>query len=210
MALDPRLPDAPYTLGVVLWQTGRRDEAAERFRTALALNPDLVDAHYMLGTVLRQQGRREEALAQFREAIRLMPTLAEAHLSLGQLLQQQDDREGAAAAFAEAGRLNKRKADAQASTFALGVARGKIEQGDLAGAEAQIREALALAGDNFEAHYELARLLERRGRHAEARKHFDEAYRLAPYLRPAEQQKPAATGPSRRPAPKGPADRPPR
>jgi len=157
----------------------------------------------MLGTVLRQQRRPEDALAQFREAVRLMPTLAEAHLSLGQVLQQQGDQPAAAAAFAEAERLNRRKADAQASTLAVGAARTLLQRGNLAAAGAKLREALALADDNFEAHYELGRLLERLGKRDEARRHFEEAYRLAPYLRPPPGQRAAGTAhppmpPSRR------------
>ena len=56
MALDPTLPDPPFTLGVVLWQTGRADEALQQFRAALARKPDDADALYMIGTVLKQQG----------------------------------------------------------------------------------------------------------------------------------------------------------
>ena len=33
--LDASLPDAPFTLGVVLWQTGRFGEAASAFREAI-------------------------------------------------------------------------------------------------------------------------------------------------------------------------------
>ena len=60
IALDPQsqLPEAPYTLGVTLWQIGRAEDAATAFRAALAARTDYAEAHYMLGTVLRQQGGR--------------------------------------------------------------------------------------------------------------------------------------------------------
>jgi Flp pilus assembly protein TadD len=105
-------------------------------------------------------------------------------LSLGQLLKQTGDAKGAAAAFAEAERLNQRKADAQASTFAVGVGREKLKAGDVAGAIERFREAIRMAPDNPQAHFQLALALERSGARAQARVHFAEARRLAPYLQP--------------------------
>jgi Flp pilus assembly protein TadD len=143
----------------------------------------------MLGTVLRQQGEKAAALAEFRATIKYRPASAEAHLSLGQMLIQAGDKDGAAAAFAEAERLNAQKANAQASTFAVGVGLEKAKAADLVGAIAQFREAIRLAPDNPRAHYHLALALQQQGADAEAKAHFAEASRLAPYLTP-----PAETG----------------
>ncbi|HEY2942427.1 MAG TPA: tetratricopeptide repeat protein, partial [Vicinamibacteria bacterium] len=112
------------------------------------------------------------------------PTSAEGYLSFGQLLQQKGDAAGAAAAFAEAERLNRKKADAQAATFAVGVGLERRKAGDLDGAIERFREAVRLAPDHPEAHYQLALALQARGALAEARTHFEEARRLAPHLRP--------------------------
>jgi Flp pilus assembly protein TadD len=60
----------------------------------------------------------------------------------------------------------------------------RLKTNDLAGAIDQFREAVRLAPDNPQAHYQLALALRRKGAVAEARTHFDEAKRLAPYLRP--------------------------
>jgi Flp pilus assembly protein TadD len=59
----------------------------------------------------------------------------------------------------------------------------KLKTGNRDGAIERFREALALAADNPHAHYQLALAL---GRSApdEARRHFEDARRLAPYLRP--------------------------
>ena len=84
----------------------------------------------------------------------------------------------------EAERLNRKKADEQASTFAVGVGLEKLKTGDLAGAVAKLREAVRLAPDNAQAHYQLGLALQQTGARAEARTHFAEAQRLAPYLRP--------------------------
>ena len=138
----------------------------------------------MLGTVLKQQGELDAAHAEFRRTIELQPASAEAYISLGQTLQQQGSGGAAAAAFEQARALNQRKADAQASTFAVSVGNRLLKGGDVAGAIAQYREAVGLAADNPQAHYQLAAALARRGARQEAQREFEEARRLAPYLRP--------------------------
>jgi tetratricopeptide (TPR) repeat protein len=168
---------------VLLWQTGRMDEAQASFEEAVRRNGRYADAHYMLGTVLKQKGEWDKAIAELRTAIGLRADLTEAHQSLAQLLQQRGDTEGAKLAQAEADRLNQRKADAQASAFAVSVGRQRLEAGDRAGAIDRFREALRLANDNAEAHFALALALEQAGATAEARRHFAEARKLAPHLR---------------------------
>ena len=185
-ALDPRLHDAPFTLGVVLWQTGRAAEAETSFRDAIARAPQSADAHYMLGTVLKQLDRSDDAIAEMRAAIAARPDLAEAHQSLAQLWRQKGEHARADAAQAEADRLNRHKADQQASAFALSVGRQKLTTGDRPAAIAQFREAIRLAPENAQAHYALARALEETGAVAEARRHFEQAKKLAPNLRQSE------------------------
>ena len=184
VALDASLPEPPYTLAVVLWQTGRPEDAVPLLRTAVARKPDYADAHYVLGTVLKQLGRSDEALSEFRETIRHQPSSAEAHLSLGQLLQQKKLTSEAAAAFAEAQRLTRMKADAQAATFAVGVGLKRMKDKDTAGAIERFREAVRLAPDYPEAHYQLALALQASGARTEAQRQFAEAHRLAPHLKP--------------------------
>jgi Flp pilus assembly protein TadD len=188
-ALPASPPEAPFTLGVLLWQTGRGAEAEPWFREAVARRPESADAHYMLATVLRQTGKPDEALTELRAAIGLRADLIEAHQSLAQLLTQRGDEEGARRAQAEADRLTRRKADAQASAFALSVGRQKLKNGDRAGAIAQFREALRLADDNADAHYALAQALTQAGAVAEARKHFEMAKKLAPHAPSSESGK---------------------
>ena len=62
------------------------------------------------------------------------------------------------------------------------------KSGDYAGAITRFREALALADDNPQAHYQLALALRKTGATEEARRHFEAANKLAPYLRPPADQ----------------------
>jgi tetratricopeptide (TPR) repeat protein len=176
--LDPSLPDAHYTLGVVLWQTGRAPEAIECFRAAADRKPDYAEAHYMAGTILKQQRNCRDAIVEFRKTIGYQPDLAEAWLSLGQCLRQASDP-AADAALAKAAELNKRKADSQAATFAFNAGLEKLKANDLAGAIERFREAVRLAPTMANAHRQLALALENTGNKEEARTHFAEARRLA-------------------------------
>jgi Flp pilus assembly protein TadD len=183
MGLDPALPEAPFTLGVVLWQTGRADEAVPLFKEALARRPPYADAHYMLGTIFKQRGDLDAALQEFRETIRLNPGSAEAHTSLGQALNAVRDPSGAAAALAEAERLTRLKADGQASVFAVNAGVERLKRADVAAAIARFREAVRLAPDNAEAHYQLAMALRRTGALEESRRELQTARRLSPLLK---------------------------
>jgi Flp pilus assembly protein TadD len=76
------------------------------------------------------------------------------------------------------------KADSQASVFAVNAGLEQLRRSDVAAALEKFREAVRLDPKNPQAHYQLAIALRRRGSLAESRKEFDEARRLAPYLRP--------------------------
>jgi len=58
-----------------------------------------------------------------------------------------------------------------------------MTRGQLQPAIAKFREAVRLAPDNPQAHYQLALALRSAGAAADARAEFAEAIRLAPYLR---------------------------
>ena len=136
----------------------------------------------MLGTILRQQGRAADAVAEFRRTIALEPRTAEAHLSLGQMLERSGDTAGASAALAEAERLNALKASEQAAAFALSRGSEKLRQGEVRAAITELKDAVRQAPTLARAHYQLALALRRQGAAADARAHFAEARRLAPWI----------------------------
>ena len=80
-------------------------------------------------------------------------------------------------------RLNKLKADAQASVFAVNAGVERMKRDDLAGAIARFREAVRLAPDNAQAHYQLAIALRRTGALEQSRREFQIASRLSPFLK---------------------------
>ena len=59
---------------------------------------------------------------------------------------------------------------------------------NLAAAIAQFREAVSLAPDNAQAHYQLAIALRRRGALEQSRREFQIARRLSPLLKPPDSE----------------------
>jgi tetratricopeptide (TPR) repeat protein len=88
-ALDPKLAQARFNLGVYFSEKGLLDEAIAHTRAALALDPGSVGAHFNLGYFLHTRGRLDEAEREYREALRLDPNAANARLNLGILLRSQ-------------------------------------------------------------------------------------------------------------------------
>ena len=74
----PELPQAHYSLGVLLQEEGRHREAADRFAAALRSRSSYTEARLRLADSLRRSGDPEGALAQYRQASRMNPDLVEA------------------------------------------------------------------------------------------------------------------------------------
>ena len=72
-------------LGAVFGVTGRKSEAEDVNRKAVALSPEDAAAHNNLGITLQELGKLNEAETSYRQAIALNPDFAEAHYNLGSL-----------------------------------------------------------------------------------------------------------------------------
>ncbi len=68
-------------------KAGRKDEALEQLKEAIARKPDYATAHSNLGVLLYDLKRYDEAEKKYREAIRANPDYAKAHYNLGILLK---------------------------------------------------------------------------------------------------------------------------
>lgn len=71
--LNPHDADAQVQLGLIYQARRQYDQAAERFRNALAIDPEEPEAHLQLGRILRDKGRFEEALPHFQAVARTQP-----------------------------------------------------------------------------------------------------------------------------------------
>ena len=78
------------SLGAVLGQAGRTEEAVKHFEDALRIEPDYGEAHYNLGLALGQEGKLQGAIQQFERALLIKPDDFGAHYNLGIALEQAD------------------------------------------------------------------------------------------------------------------------
>jgi Flp pilus assembly protein TadD len=69
----PDNADPALSLGLLLAELGRIDEAAEQLLRAAALRPDAARIHFNLGLVLQQLGRLDQATAPLSRAAELAP-----------------------------------------------------------------------------------------------------------------------------------------
>lgn len=164
-------PQGWFSLGNVLQVQGRLSEAVDCYQQVLALKPDSVAVLNNLGYTLQQQGKWEEAMTHYQQALALQPNCVEAEVNVGNAL------------FAQ-GQLSPEKQSQYATTnYNLGVNRQK--QGDLTGAVAYYRQAIAMQPDLLDAHYQLGVIQQSQGELEEAIVSCQNATRLNPNFGPA-------------------------
>jgi tetratricopeptide (TPR) repeat protein/SAM-dependent methyltransferase len=175
LAADSRHADSLHLLGVIAYQVGHHDLAADLINRAIAINANDAVYHSNLSNALKGQGRLDEAVACCRRAIDLKPDFAEAHNNLGNALKDQGRLDDAVACYRQALVLKPNFAEVHNNL-------GKTlkDQGRLDDAVACYRQALMLKPDYAEAHNDLGIALKDQGK-------LDEAvacYRQALVLKP--------------------------
>jgi tetratricopeptide (TPR) repeat protein len=85
---SPGWVEPHLNLGILLYEQGDLERAAERFRRAVALAPDSPLAHFNLGCVLDELKQFEAARQHLREAVRLKLDYADAHYNLARVCDQ--------------------------------------------------------------------------------------------------------------------------
>jgi len=90
LEIDPHMTDAHRALGSIYDQQGRKQEAEQEFKTALAdrAYPAPEKIHLNLGMLYSSQGRNEEAVAAFRTAVGINPKYYRGHFELASILDR--------------------------------------------------------------------------------------------------------------------------
>jgi Flp pilus assembly protein TadD len=91
LALSPQTVEIHNSLGGVLVDLGRLEDAMNRCREALAVDPNCALSHNTLGVALQGMGRPDLAASAYRDAIRLDPEMIEAKTNLAMALLLQGD-----------------------------------------------------------------------------------------------------------------------
>ena len=102
LAADPRHLDALQLLGVIEYQKGRFELAAELLQLAVNMAPDEPGLLCNLGLALQQLGRSEQALACLERALVLKPDSVEALNNRGNVLRELKRMDEAAASYQQA------------------------------------------------------------------------------------------------------------
>lgn len=201
-------PRAHLSIGYLLGQQGRFDEAEKCYREALRMNDGLAEAQNNLGHILHRRGQIDEAIVCYRKAIAAWGGFADAHRNLGWALLQKGmvaqaeeelhkaievrplsaaGYESLAQAYENWGRQNDameqyaRAIELRPSLVSLlGMGRLYAARDDLPEAVRYLRRAVNLDANSADAQAELGAALARQQRYAEAREPLERAAALRP------------------------------
>jgi len=94
--------DALFTLGVILSEQGRHEEAIDAYRQSVALNAEDAELCFNLGTKLGETGKTEEEMDMYDKATRANPNFGAAWLNWGTSLGESGNLDDAEAKFIQA------------------------------------------------------------------------------------------------------------
>lgn len=171
-------------LGLVHWENGRFDTAAQTFAAALSLMPEDPDLWRDLASVYGASDRDEEALAAIRMSLELDPQSAQSWQTLAGVADRLDDVETAEDAYRRTIDLNPKAAAAH-----LGLGLLLFRRKHYAEALAAVRASVDLDPVNGLAHFALGHLSFIASDFAGCASAFDEAVRLTLPLDPLTRQK---------------------
>jgi tetratricopeptide (TPR) repeat protein len=153
--------EAHYKLGTILEWIGYQEEAEASFRAAIDADPSLAEAHGNLGTLLASAQRYPEAATYFRQYVAQRPNsvegliaLGDSLIAMGHLLNSKDCIDEADTYFRKAIDLEPKQPAAHTS---LGLS--LMERGQFAEAKASYNQALSLAPERPEIHFNLSQVL---------------------------------------------------
>jgi Flp pilus assembly protein TadD len=178
VTLDPESPEAHHALGAFYEEQGRNDEALEHYLAALDLGLPNSALGLHAGRMLYRGGRASDAVVVLERAAASAPDsgLVQAELAAALRAAGRPDR-----ALEAYGRALELESEARSRAL-LFFHRASLlaDARRSASAEADLREAIALAPDLAEAHLNLGTLCARRGDLAAALPHLGRAVELAP------------------------------
>jgi tetratricopeptide (TPR) repeat protein len=175
LAIKPQFGTAWLGLSQLYEDMGRKDEAAECFRSALTNRLNTADYLATLARVCLSRQWFEAAVTNFAEAVELSPSDPGLLMEAGRSLAVLGRHAEAAQRYAEAIQIEP---DLAQPHLQLGVELGRLERP--AEAEREFREALRLMPDALEARRNLGIALYKQDKLAEALQQFEEVLQRSP------------------------------
>jgi Flp pilus assembly protein TadD len=166
---------AHASLGILLADEDRRDEAIPHLRAAVAGEPDFTEVHRALGRLLMESGDTSGAASHLREVVRLDPGSAVARSQLGLALAAAGQLDDGLSALEQAVLMAPSDPEVQNN---LGATLAQAER--FADAIPHFERATRVRPDFELAHFNLALALAKLGRLSEAAQEFAAVLRINP------------------------------
>ncbi|MCC7306448.1 MAG: tetratricopeptide repeat protein [Acidobacteria bacterium] len=127
LRLEPLNPFANYAMGLIFYELGQHEEAADSFSKAGSDDPRLKYAHYYLAMSESRRGKSSKAIAILRELTAKYPSEFEFHRQLGSLLSQADMPVDAETVYARANELRSGDVDVLVGLAMARMSQAKFE-----------------------------------------------------------------------------------
>lgn len=172
-----RAADALVLLAVVLAVKGDDPGALKSAQQAVKMAPDHFDAQFTLGRAFYSAGDMNAAVKAFRTAVSLNPSEPRALFFLGTTLERSGDLDSALSTYRQLIAKQPNAAQGHLGVGTVLVRRGgaQLEEGI-----EELKRAVAIEPDLYEARVALGRTLVAKGRAAESIEHLVRASELAP------------------------------
>lgn len=170
---SPEPADGPLNRAYEALGARSYDDAISHFLEAIQLAPRRAAVHKDLAYTYLKVGENELAREQFRDAMEIDPGDTQVALEFAFLAYETNQQAEARRIFDRVRKIGGPSAATAERAFR------NIDDPLAAGIE-RWQKAIALGGDNFSAHFELAAMAEQRDELALAAEHYERAWRLIP------------------------------
>jgi tetratricopeptide (TPR) repeat protein len=158
LAIDPGMPEAHYTLGMIYKEQGRLDDAEGEFKEATKIDPQYSEAFAGLGITQLTKNDLEGALQSFKTAASLNSGNSTAHYGLGKVYVKQGNFDDAIKELNTSLYQNPNSAPAR-----LAMGEAYAGQGNTVAAIKDFQESIRIKPENVEAYLHIADVREARG-----------------------------------------------
>jgi tetratricopeptide (TPR) repeat protein len=158
LQIDPGMPEAHYTLGMIYKEQGKLPEAINEFQEATKLDPQYSEAFSGLGVAQLGQGDLTAAQTSFRKAVELNSGNSTGHYGLGRCYLKQGQLDDA---IKELNTSLYQYPNSAPARLAMGEA--YMAQGNNVGAIKEFQESIRIKPENPDAYLHIADIREQRG-----------------------------------------------
>lgn len=158
LAIDPGMPEAHYTLGMIYKDQGRIDESVSEFTEATRLDNKYSEAYSGLGVALLQKDDLAGAIQAFKEAVANNSGNSTAHYGLGEAYRRQGLYDEALKELNTSLYQYRNSAPVH-----LSIGKTLAAQGNTVGAVKEFQESIRIKPENPEAYLGISEIREARG-----------------------------------------------